>query len=124
MKTMPFFITALVAFCLLGCASTKLDDHRLSQIVPGKTTKSDLIQLLGKPNSQTTSPEGNEILTWRSSERLMPPEHAILHDPVVPKGDPGVRTRTVQVVLDASGKVLKYDTARNDGTSRVIIQSD
>ena len=115
---------AFAAAMLLGCASAKIDDARVAKLAPGKTTESDLRELFGKPTSTTTDEEGHRVLMWRVSERVMPPEQAFLYDPVAPKGDPAVRSRTVRAVLDTWGRLLKYDSTRNDGSSRVIIKND
>ena len=115
---------ALAAAMLMGCASAKLDDARVGKLAPGQTTESDLRQLFGKPTSTATDEEGHRVLMWRVSERVMPPEQAFLYDPVAPKGDLSVRSRTLRAVLDTGGRLLKYDTTRNDGSSRVIIKSD
>lgn len=112
------------AFILAGCASTNLDDRKLSQIKQGETTEQELIRSFGRPASETDDGQGHRVLVWRTTEQVMPPDHAFMHDPTVPHGNPATRSKTVRVVLDSGGRVLKYDIGRNDATSQVKIQSE
>jgi outer membrane protein assembly factor BamE (lipoprotein component of BamABCDE complex) len=57
-KSNFFLLFALVAFTLTACAPTKatrgniVDDYRMAEVVPGTSTQSDVIRVLGSPTAQ------------------------------------------------------------------------
>lgn len=70
--TNPFvrivFVTALVGscLCLSACFSVgkKIEQTSLAQIQKGKTTKTELLALLGEPTSNSLKSDGQETLEW------------------------------------------------------------
>lgn len=58
----------LLAMCIMlgGCAHVgePLDPQAVSQVVEGKTTRAELINLLGQPIAVTRESSGIEVLTW------------------------------------------------------------
>ena len=60
------YLWMLVLVVLSSCTSTgtKIDQERLSAFVKGKTTYSEVIQQLGKPDQSTTNDDGTIIITY------------------------------------------------------------
>lgn len=58
--------TAILAVALTGCATSgqKITQDQLNQVVQGKTTKAETVQLFGEPTSVTQSSDGTQILGW------------------------------------------------------------
>lgn len=65
MKTTPILIVLLVLF-LAGCASTgrKMDMTKMGDIQKGVTTRAELIEWFGSPQSVGLDAEGRSIAQW------------------------------------------------------------
>ena len=88
MKRYMLISTALM---LVGCASgTNYNPASVSQLQPGMA-KEQVIQMLGKPNSVMTMPNGQTALVWARAK-------------VSPFG---ASSRSVSLMFDANGKLLQ-----------------
>src|SRR5450432_858029 len=59
--------TLFVVSCLTSCAPL-LTQQKVDQIKPGVTTRADLVQLFGPPETQLVSDEHDVYLDWFRSE--------------------------------------------------------
>lgn len=102
---------ALVAI-LAGCASgnerlRNLDSHEIAtQIVDTKTTRQEVITLLGEPNATQQEADGTKVLeyTWlrsRPSAKNFIPLNPIDEFPTTKK--------SLRIWLDSNDRVLKHD---------------
>lgn len=92
---MKKYLTIGIALTLAGCASgTNYNPASVSQLQPGMS-KEQVIQMLGKPNSVMTMPNGQTALVWARAK-------------VSPFG---ASSRSVSLMFDANGKLLqKYQS--------------
>lgn len=58
--------TVALLLLLAGCATSgrEITQSQMDQIVEGQTTRSDLIAMLGQPNSVTRNHDGTHVLGW------------------------------------------------------------
>jgi outer membrane protein assembly factor BamE (lipoprotein component of BamABCDE complex) len=65
-------ITVLICLCLIfsGCASVgkEIKQSNIEQLENGKTTKSQVLQMFGKPDSVYLDGENNEVLSYFHSK--------------------------------------------------------
>ncbi|TWI52778.1 SmpA/OmlA family protein [Pseudomonas duriflava] len=61
-----FLPAILVVLTLSGCVmgGRNITQEQIDQIDKGNTTKTELISMLGKPQSKTHKSSGYEVLTW------------------------------------------------------------
>ena len=77
MKTILCIVTAVV---LCGCYSVghKIDTAKVEQIKAGETTREQVLQMIGSPDSTTTTDKGKVTFTYRfilataKAERFIP----------------------------------------------------
>lgn len=95
MKKLALFGVGLL---LAGCASvgTDYDVNALSQLKPGMS-QTEVIGMLGKPNTQARLPDGKTVLVWSHSKA---------------KAFGSVNARSVSLQFDADGKLVdsRYQT--------------
>lgn len=91
------------AISVAGCASsgTKIEQASIQKIVVGTTTKDEMLQLFGKPLSQSYGTEGKLSLIW----------HYVY---VGPFGT-GMQQQNLAVLFDQKEKVEKYNVIDNTG---------
>jgi len=70
---MSLVVTSIL---LVGCVATKSDVHysgvnnsQLKQIERGRTTKDQLVAIVGEPTEQSLTEEGTEILRYKCTEK-------------------------------------------------------
>jgi hypothetical protein len=101
MKT--FCIVALMLFVVVGCShyssGRKIDSKSITAIEKGKTTRWQLLDVLGPPASVTISHDGKKLLQYAYIEVKT---KAASYIPVVGlfAGGPDVSTQSLQVVCD------------------------
>jgi hypothetical protein len=89
--TMKKHVSIIIALLLTGCASgTNYNPASVSQLQPGMS-KEQVIQMLGKPNSEMTMPDGQTALVWARAK-------------VSPFG---ASSRSVSLIFDANSKLLR-----------------
>ena len=104
-------LVTFIAFAALcgGCASsgTKVEQSALSKIIKGKTTKSEVIALLGNPMSAQLTGNGKEIDTWSYAQAQAKGRSFI---PVVGAfvGGSDMKLQTFQVILNKNKVVEDY----------------
>jgi len=76
MKIVKYAASLLIVGLLVGCGGAKPAPKKTAPAVSktaqfkiGKTTKSDVIAVLGQPNSVSTADDGTEILSFYSVKR-------------------------------------------------------
>jgi len=85
-----FLLLAVTSFLLIGCVAsesnvhyTGVEDETLKKIDCGKTTKDQLIALLGEPSEQQLKEDGTEMLRYKCTKikdskfAMFPPPIAI-----------------------------------------------
>ena len=96
-----FFIISLV-----GCATVgrKINQEAVSSIEKGKTTREEVIRLLGSPDQITKDVNGNITMTYMYVRATTRPETLI---PVVGifAGGADVQNQMVMITIDQDGKV-------------------
>jgi hypothetical protein len=81
---------AVTSILLAGCVATQSDVHysgvensQLRQIEPGRTTRDQLLAIVGEPTEESMTEDGSEILRYRCIEKkdnrfaMFPPPIAI-----------------------------------------------
>lgn len=110
--------SALLALTLAGCATSgrKIDQTAAAQIQQGVTTKAEVRQLLGAPDSIIQTGDGAEWWTYSYTRASSRPSSFV---PVVNlfAGGVDVQQQTVQVEFDGAGVVKTY--AASQGASEV-----
>jgi outer membrane protein assembly factor BamE (lipoprotein component of BamABCDE complex) len=103
-------IILLISYILLvGCSSMGnkevMDVSKTSQIVQGKTTKEEVMALLGEPNHITVRPDGNETWVYSYTHGTTRPTTFI---PVVGlfAGGTDFKGKTLGLVFDKNGVLL------------------
>jgi outer membrane protein assembly factor BamE (lipoprotein component of BamABCDE complex) len=66
MKSILIVTFIACAALFSGCASagTKVDQAAVSKIQKGKTSKAEVVALLGSPMSASLTGDGKEVLVW------------------------------------------------------------
>lgn len=85
-----FALLVVTSVLLVGCVATKSDVHysginnsQLRQIERGKTTKDQLLAIVGEPTEETMTEDGTEVLRYKCTEKkdntfaMFPPPIAI-----------------------------------------------
>jgi len=87
-------ICVLMAFAGVGCASVGTDysEVAVAQLQPGMS-KAEVVSRLGQPNSQSTLPDGRQLLMWLHSEANMLSGKSA--------------ARSVSIFFDASGHMTR-----------------
>lgn len=95
-----------IAMCaaIAACATsgTDFNEGAIAQLVPGKTTEGEAVEVLGgKPNHRTISANGNYLLVW-----------------VFAQARPGkVQSRSLGIVFDKGGKMIRVSSQSNTETN-------
>ncbi len=114
MKT-KILLAAIFAFCLTNCAPYRnaITQPAVSQIRPGVTTKADLVQLFGRPDTQVTAFNGDTTLDWFRSVG----PNAAGYAPVVGQflGGLDLEVQQLIVVVGRSGRVRSFTVYDSNG---------
>jgi len=88
-------------------SGTKVEQSAVSKIIKGKTTKSEVIALLGNPMSASLTGNGKEIDTWSYAHTQVKGSAFV---PVVGvfAGGPDMKLQTFQVILNKNKVVEDY----------------
>jgi outer membrane protein assembly factor BamE (lipoprotein component of BamABCDE complex) len=99
------FLVTMVAGCFSMGNKQIMDSSRTSQIQEGKTTKSEVMGLLGEPNHTQPMPNGEEMWTYTYHKSTTRPTTFI---PVVGlfAGGADMKSKTLSLTFDGDG-VLK-----------------
>ena len=96
----------LMSLCLVGCATRsqvrhQTDDYnkvvKIHEVLPGKTTKTMLLEWFGPPNAAVFQSEQGDRLTWKFNSREHP--------------DLAATSATLVVELRADGKVTRTSSS-------------
>ena len=92
-----------LAMALAACVSSgkKIEEDAVKSIVPGQTTKAQMLQTFGPPVGQSYDSSGNLQLAWMYTH--------------VGFAGIGLQTQMLTVLFDSSERVLKYTATNNDG---------
>tara|TARA_S200002703_G_C3778750_1_gene239919 strand:+ start:860 stop:1189 length:330 start_codon:yes stop_codon:yes gene_type:complete len=106
---MKHLLCIILAFCLIGCASSgrKIDHAKVSDIKKGTTTEAELLNWFGKPNSTSITPEG-KVLVWTHAQAHALPFYA------------QVQSDSLMVRLDDQGTVSTFQQTDAQNTSTVF----
>lgn len=102
------FIIIGLATLLVGCASSgqNYDSRKVSQIVKGKTTEPELVQMFGKPEERGINSDGQATIKWFYTEATTKGTTFI---PVVGLFAGGADTKTKSLEVDlTNGVVCSY----------------
>jgi outer membrane protein assembly factor BamE (lipoprotein component of BamABCDE complex) len=96
----------LLATLFFGCASVgrKIDQSAVEKIEKGKTTREEVIRLLGSPDNITILGNGDSYLSYNYARAAMKPESLI---PIFGAfvGGANVQSQMVMVTIDKNGVV-------------------
>ena len=96
------YLIPSVAFLLTSCAATGSDPHRVTDLVPGISTKEDAIAKLGPPTS--TSKIGDRtLLQWTDNNSSRPGHIVVLF---------GMDGRMIEAASDAEGSAQPNSPTR------------
>ena len=105
----------ILTLIFIGCATAgkPLDKDKISQIKEGTTTKQEVINLLGNPNSDSLSGDGKEILMYMYLNSSVRPSTYI---PVVGlfTGGANQKMQSVQILIGKDEKVEKFISTNSD----------
>lgn len=110
MKSIIIVLTLISCAVLVdGCASagTKIEQSSVSQIQKGKTTKPEVIALLGAPMSASLMGDGKEMMMWSYAQTQIKGATLI---PIVGifAGGSNTKMTTFQVILNKDKIVEDY----------------
>jgi outer membrane protein assembly factor BamE (lipoprotein component of BamABCDE complex) len=113
-------IIVLLTLCLtlLSCMSVGnkqiMDVSKTSQIQEGKTTKAEIIALIGEPNHTTSMPNGEEMLMYSYTQSTTRPTTFI---PVIGlfAGGADMKGKTLMLKIDKNGILQKTDKGQMTG---------
>jgi outer membrane protein assembly factor BamE (lipoprotein component of BamABCDE complex) len=113
-------LIVLLTLCLtlLGCMSIGnkeiMDTSKTSQIQEGKTTKAEIISLLGEPNHTTSMPNSEEMLMYTYTQSATRPTTFI---PVIGlfAGGVDMKGKTLSFRFDKNGILQKTDKGQMKG---------
>jgi outer membrane protein assembly factor BamE (lipoprotein component of BamABCDE complex) len=113
-------IIVLLTLCLtlLGCFSSGnkqiMDASKTSQIQEGKTTKAEIIAVLGEPNHTTSMPNGEEMWMYNYTQSVTRPTTFI---PVIGlfAGGTDMKGKTLMFRFDKNGILQKTDKGQMTG---------
>ncbi|MCL2873153.1 MAG: outer membrane protein assembly factor BamE [Betaproteobacteria bacterium] len=104
---MKLAILAIAAMVLIGCASSgvRVTEDQTSTFVKGETTRSQVLQALGDPTSQTKMSDGTRSITYTYAKARARPATFI---PIVGIFAGGTDTQASSVTLrfDANDKLI------------------
>lgn len=107
-----FCIAALILFVIIGCVSNhysgkQIDSKSLATIEKGKTTRWQLLDILGPPASVTLSHDGNKLLQYYYSEIKTNPAVAI---PLIGMlyTTPNTKFQSLQVICNQKDIVIDF----------------
>lgn len=112
-----------MSLILAGCVSSgiKVSDDKLSSLEVNKTTKSEVLQSLGKPSSQIKNSDGTSVIVY---SRVKASAKATSYIPIVGLFAGGVNSEATNVILhfDASETLTNYQTtsAENDTSTGLL----
>lgn len=110
---MKFLVATLIATAALtGCAASgvRVTDDQVAHFKKGITTKSDVLQTLGKPTMQMRLGDGTSMVTYSFSETSVRPATFI---PIVGAFAGGADSRSNSMTLrfDANDKLIDTTSA-------------
>jgi hypothetical protein len=122
MKTKILIAAILVCSCLTSWAwfAKSITQAKVNQIQLGQTTEAQLVDLFGPPSTKFTDIRHHASLDWFRS--VPPPVSGYL--PIVGQFLGGMRMQVqhLAVVLDASGRVLRYEIYDSTGAVKARTQ--
>jgi len=105
---MRFMVTVVVAaIALAGCGATsgtKVTDEQLQKLEVGKTTYTEAVALLGRPNYDTVMSGGKRVVTYAYSEFKARPETFIPFAGAFVGGSDG-HSQAITLAFDKDGRL-------------------
>ena len=110
------YLSVLVLLVLSACTSTgtKVDQEILSTFVKGKTTYSEVVQRLGKPDQSITNDDGTTAIVYTHKQSV---EKAANYIPFVGgfiEGGAGSEDTTVTIKFDNKTVLEGYTVTEKD----------
>lgn len=116
-----YFILILI-LCLAGCATIgrKFDFDKVELIKKGQTTKQEILDTFGKPNSVSTDSDGRDTFLYIHMKAKAKPWSFI---PIVWifSGGAWTQSETLTIYFDRDDKVEDYETSTTDQDIRTGI---
>lgn len=110
------YLSILVLLVLSACTSTgtKVDQETLATFVKGKTTYSEVVQQLGKPDQSITNNDGAMVAVYTYKQSM---DKAANYIPFVGgfiEGGAGAENTTVTISFDNKLVLAGYTVTEND----------
>jgi outer membrane protein assembly factor BamE (lipoprotein component of BamABCDE complex) len=111
-------VLLILGLTLLGCMSVGnkqiMDASKTSQIQEGKTTRAEIITLLGEPNHTTSMPNGDEMVMYSYTQSTPRPTTFI---PVIGlfAGGADMKGKTLMFTIDKNGILQKTNKGQMTG---------
>jgi outer membrane protein assembly factor BamE (lipoprotein component of BamABCDE complex) len=111
-----FLIVALFALSACVPMGTKVEQEKVSQFVPGKTTYTEVIQQLGEPTQSTMNSDGTRTVTYMYTQSQINAANFI---PVVGMFVRGSESENTAVTLNFDKNALLTDFTASEGGTAV-----
>ena len=110
------YLLVWVLLVLSACTSTgtKVDQEKLSTFVKGKTTYSEVIQQLGKPDQSTANNDGTIIITYTYKQSAAKGASFIPFVGGFIEGGAGSEDTTVTINFDNKSVLMGYTVSEKD----------
>jgi outer membrane protein assembly factor BamE (lipoprotein component of BamABCDE complex) len=110
------YLPVLMLLVLSACTSTgtKVDQEKLSSFVKGKTTYSEVIQQLGKPDQSETHNDGTVIIIYTHKESVAKVANFIPFAGGFIEGGAGSEDTTVAIKFDNKSVLVGYTVSELD----------
>ncbi len=110
------YLSILVLLVLSACTSTgtKVDQEKLSTFVKGKTTYSEVIQQLGKPDQSTIHNDGTMVVVYTYKQTMGEAANYIPFVGGFIEGGAGSENITVTVNFDNKSVLVGYTVTEKD----------
>ncbi|MGH8557319.1 MAG: hypothetical protein ACRESZ_07625 [Methylococcales bacterium] len=109
-----------ITACFSGCTSSgkKIEQSNISQIIKGRTTEADLVQMFGSPKNRSVSSTGIVTLMWMYYAHDMNAASFIPYAGLV-LGGSKTETQTLVVTLGPDGKVQDFNSSTGGSESNL-----
>lgn len=109
MKKTALFALLILASCASYESGRDLSADDVAWIRNGATTKAEVIQRFGLPDTTVGQFGGNQLMTWRHIESEADAFNASILNPFNTRIDTELKTEQVEVTVDSAGLVVKTE---------------